>query len=161
MDAGLTPYSRWWFGFETSVIAGFFCIYLASAVCSLELQSAILTKCTTVPDAYFEEVMAARHDTLPAVIDPLPVKQGAWDRPTVEKAKMSILASMSNPVDRARMAAVCLPHSGEWLTVLQIASCGLCIDNEGVRAAVGLGLGLDRFSLHMCQCGDAVSSYGH
>src|SRR6218665_1204353 len=54
--------------------------YLASAACTLELQSAILTKCTTVPDAYFEEVLAARHDTLPSVIDPLPVKQGAWDR---------------------------------------------------------------------------------
>src|SRR6218665_1868507 len=26
--------------------------YLASAACTLELQSAILTKCTTVPDAY-------------------------------------------------------------------------------------------------------------
>src|SRR6218665_558355 len=31
--------------------------YLASAACTLELQSAIFTKCTTVPDAYFEEVM--------------------------------------------------------------------------------------------------------
>ena len=49
--------------------------YLASAACTLELQSAILTKCTTVPDAYFEEVMASRHDTLPAVIDLPPVKQ--------------------------------------------------------------------------------------
>src|SRR6218665_3578658 len=49
--------------------------YLASAACTLKLQSAILTKCTTVPDAYFEKVLSARHDTLPSVIDPLPVKQ--------------------------------------------------------------------------------------
>src|SRR6218665_284317 len=41
--------------------------YLASAACTVELQSAILTKCTTVPDAYFEEVLAARHDALPSV----------------------------------------------------------------------------------------------
>ena len=72
--------------------------YLVSAACTLELQSAIVTKCTTVPDAYFEEVMAARHGTLPAVIDPLPVKQIAWNRPSVEKDKKSILASMSNPI---------------------------------------------------------------
>src|SRR6218665_2527493 len=109
--------------------------YLASAACTLELQSAILTKCTTVPDAYFEpkfeKVLAARHDTPPAVIDPLPVKQGEWDRPSVDNDKMSILASMSNPVDRARMTAACFPHSGDWLTALAIASGGLCIDNEG------------------------------
>src|SRR6218665_2022971 len=133
MDAGLTPYSRWWFGFETSVIADFFRLFGFSCVHSGTSvnQSAILTKCTTVPDAYFEEVLAARHDTLPSVIDPLPVKQRAWDRPSVDKDKMSILASMSNPVDRARMAAACFPHSGDWLTALPITSCGLCIDNEG------------------------------
>lgn len=49
--------------------------------------------------------MVARHDTLPTVIDLLPAKQGALDRPSVEKDKMSILDSMSNTVDRARMAA--------------------------------------------------------
>src|SRR6218665_2525503 len=135
--------------------------YLASPACTLELQSAILTKCTTVPYAYFEEVLAARHDTLPAVIDPLPVKQGSWDRPSVDKDKMSILASMSNPVDRARMRAACFPHSRDWLTALPITFCGLCIENEGVRVAVGLRLGLDLCSPHMCQYGDAVSSDGH
>src|SRR6218665_1746826 len=48
-----------------------------------------------------------------------------------------------------------------WLMALPITSCGLCIDNEGVRVAVGLRLGLDLCSPHMCQCGDAVSSDGH
>src|SRR6218665_614434 len=74
---------------------------------------------------------------------------------------MSMLASMSNPVDRARMAAACFPHSGDRLTAFQITSCGLCIDNEGVRVADGLRLGLDLCSPHMCQCVDAVSSDGH
>src|SRR6218665_1750874 len=74
---------------------------------------------------------------------------------------MSILASMSNPVDGAIMAAACFPHSGDWLTALPNISCGLCIDNEGVRVAVSLWLGLDLCSPHKCQCGDAVSSDGH
>src|SRR6218665_2235977 len=74
---------------------------------------------------------------------------------------MSILASMSNPVDGAIMAAACFPHSGDWLTALPNISCGLCIDNEGVRVAVSLWLGLDLCSQHKCQCGDAVSSDGH
>src|SRR6218665_2747425 len=60
-----------------------------------------------------------------------------------------------------RMAAACFPHSGDWLTALPIASCGLCVDNEGMRVAVGLPLGLDLCSPHMCQCGGAVSSDGH
>src|SRR6218665_2920615 len=64
-----------------------------------------------------------------------------------------IYISISISVDRARMAAACFPHSGDWLTALPITSCGLCIDNEGVRAAVGLRLGLDLCSPHMCQCG--------
>ena len=135
--------------------------YMASAASTLELQAAILTKCTTVPDAYFEEMMVARHDTLPAITESLPAKQGAWDRPLVERDKLSIMASMSNPVDRARMAAACFPHSGDWLTALPITSCGLCIDNEAVRVAVGLRLGLDLCRPHTCRCGDAVGSDGH
>src|SRR6218665_3976633 len=106
MDAGLTPYSRWWFGFETSVIAGFFRLFGFSCVHSGTLVRH-LDQMHQVPDAYFEEVLTARHDTLPSVIDPLPVKQGAWDSPLVDKDKMPILTSMSNSVDRARMAAAC------------------------------------------------------
>src|SRR6218665_2388183 len=117
MDAGLTPYSRWWFGFETSVIAGFFrlfglsCVHSGTSVRHLD-QMHHCPRC----------LLLGGHDTLPAVIDPLPVKQGAWGRPSVDKDKMSILASMSNPVDRARMAAACFPHSGDWLTALPITS---------------------------------------
>ena len=89
MDAGLTPYSIWWIGLKRRVSSLAYSAYLASAACTLELQSAILTKCTTVPYAYFEEVLAARHDTLPAVIDPLPVKQGEWDRSSDKRAASS------------------------------------------------------------------------
>src|SRR6218665_3191368 len=38
-------------------------------------------------------------DTLPSVIDPLPVKQGAWDRPLVDKNKKSILASTQSALE--------------------------------------------------------------
>jgi len=48
------------------------------------------------------------------------------------------------------MAAACFPHPGDGLTALPITSCVLCMDNEGVRVAVGLWLGLDLCSLHMC-----------
>lgn len=136
--------------------------YMASAASTAHLQSVIFTKYFTVPDAYIEQAMVARPATPPADLDPLPAKQGAWDRPSVEKDKMSILASLSNPVDQPRLAAVCFPHSGDWLTSLSITSCGICIDNVAVRVAVGLRLGLDLCHPHiMCRSGDAVGSDSH
>lgn len=72
---------------------------------------------------------------------------------------MSILASMSKPFHRARLAATGFSHSGDWLTALPITSCGLCIDNKTVRVAIWFGL--DLCHPHMCQCRDAVSSNGH
>lgn len=83
----LHPPSRWWTGFETSFIAGFFILFDLSCW----HLSAILTECATIPDSYFEEVMLALHDTLPAVLDPLPAKQGDWDnKPSVENDLQSI-----------------------------------------------------------------------
>jgi len=44
---------------------------------------------------------------------------------------------------------------------LPIAACGLALDNEAVRVAVGLRLGLALCTPHRCQCGDLVASEGH
>ena len=40
------------------------------------------------------------------------------------------------------MAAVSTPHSGDWLFALPITTCGLRLDNEAVRVAVGYVLAL-------------------
>ena len=34
------------------------------------------------------------------------------------------------------------PHSGDWLLALPIANCGLRLEDEAVRVAVGMRLGL-------------------
>jgi len=34
-------------------------------------------------------------------------------------------------------------HSGDWLFAVPIASCGLKLDDEAVRVAVGLRLGME------------------
>ena len=65
-----------------------------------------------------------------------------------------------NPIDRARLLAVSAPHAGDWLMALPVASCGLRLDNESIRMAVGLRLGCVLCSAHRCSCGAVVSDRG-
>ena len=51
-------------------------------------------------------------------------------------------------------------HSGDCLFALPIASCGLKLDDEAVRVAVGLRLGLDLCVPHLCRCGSPVDARG-
>jgi hypothetical protein len=135
--------------------------YLASAATTQRLQAAILSRCQSAPDDHVAELLTFRHDSLPTPTDPLPTKQWIWDRPLVEKNKSIVLSSNNNPVHQARLLAVSSPHAGDWLTALPIPSCGLILDNEAVRVAVGLRLGLDLCHPHPCKCGSNVGSDGH
>ena len=47
-----------------------------------------------------------------------------------------------------------------WLFALPIASCGLKRDDEAVRVAVGLRLGLDLCVPHLSRCGSPVDARG-
>ena len=135
--------------------------YLASAASTLELQAAILAACPAMPDQFMTELLSARRDTLPTTMCPLPVRQSVWDRPLIERDKADIGRSSVGLVDRARLAAISSPHSADWMMALPIAACGLALDNEAVRVAVGLRLGLALCAPHRCQCGDLVGSEGH
>ena len=44
--------------------------------------------------------------------------------------------------------------------VLPVASCGLRLNNESIRVAVGLRLGCVLCSAHRCSCGAVVSDLG-
>ena len=52
------------------------------------------------------------------------------------------------------------PHSGDWFYALQISNCGLRLDDEAIRVAVGLRLGLSICEPHDCPCGARVDSRG-
>lgn len=135
--------------------------YLASAASTLELQAAILATCAAMPDQFMTDLLSARRDTLPITMCPLPVRQSAWDRPLIEKDKAEIDLAAVGLVDRARLAAISSPHSADWMMALPVAVCGLALDNEAVRVAVGLRLGLALCASHKCQCGDWVGPEGH
>ena len=57
--------------------------------------------------------------------------------------KARVEAILTSAHHRASLFAATSQHSGDWLFALPIASCGLRLDDEAVRVAVGLRLGLD------------------
>jgi len=87
-------------------------------------------------------------------------KQLFWDRPGVLEDKTLVEATLSSAYHRASFLAASTQHSGDWLFAIPIASCGLTLDDEAVRVAVGLRLGLDLCEPHQCQCGHVVDAHG-
>jgi len=75
--------------------------------------------------------------------DQLPPKQTFWGRPIVASDRAQVQSCLDSPLQLASFLAATARHSGDWLFALPIASCGLKLDYEAVRVAVGLRLGLD------------------
>jgi len=78
----------------------------------------------------------------------------------VLEGKALVEATLSSAHHRASILAPSTQHSGDWLFALPIASCGLKLDDEAVRVAVGLKLGLDLCEPHQCHCGSVVDARG-
>ena len=71
-----------------------------------------------------------------------------------------VKSSLSSPSQSASFLAASSLHSGDWLFALPIASCGLRLDDEAVRVAVALRLGLPLCVPHPCRCGSLVDAHG-
>jgi len=89
---------------------------------------------------------------------PLPIKQSFWDSPGITQARQQVEESKSDATKKAQFLAASAPHSGDWLLALPAASCGLKLDDEAVRVAVALRLGLNLGSPHTCRCGATVDA---
>ena len=63
-------------------------------------------------------------------------------------------------LDQARLVALMVPHSSDWLFALPITSCGLRLFGEPVRVAVGLRLVFNICEPHTCRCGPDVGAKG-
>jgi len=61
---------------------------------------------------------------------------------------------------REQFLATSAPHSGDWLLALTIESCGLRLDDEAIRVAVVLRLGLNLGAPHTCHCIMLVDAHG-
>jgi len=90
----------------------------------------------------------------------LPVKQSFWDTPGITQLRQVVKESKLDAFQRAQFLAASAPHSGNWLLALPIASSGLRLDDEAIRVAVALRLGLDLGAPHTCRCGALVDARG-
>ena len=87
-------------------------------------------------------------------------KHSVWDRPGIMADQDVIMSALTDNFNRARLLAASAPHSGDWLHTLPLSTCELRLDNEAVRAAVGLHLGTSLCEPHQCPCGKQVDARG-
>ena len=136
--------------------------FLASAASTSNLQARLLPAGFNAPDFYVQSTQAIwlnrYKGTLPD--ESVAGKQKSWDEACVHKG-LTLLSELSaDPQFQARFLACQADHSGDWLHAWPISACGLRMDDEAVRVAVGLRLGLDLCSQHPCPCGAAVDASG-
>src|SRR6218665_2245208 len=136
--------------------------FLASAASTLPLQTLILTSINLIPDAHFQDMTSEwcsksefnDGDSMPTH------KQALWDRPLLQQTFKTLFQDTADPFNTARLKAVSSPHASDWLYALPITGCGLRLEDEDVRVAVGLRLGVAICEPHMCACGARIDSRG-
>jgi len=150
--------------------------FLASAAGTCELQASILRNCSGIADqedhsrtsafAFWQRAHQQPGGTELDDAQSYPTGEEAkhqknWDAYAVKVDKDLVWEACQDRFDRARLLAVKAPHSGDWIHTLPISSCGLRLDNEAIRVAVGLRLGIPICEPHICKCGEVCDALGH
>ena len=134
--------------------------FLASAASTRDLQALILSKCQCPIDAHITSVMSVRTSRLGLASSAEMRASNIRGTNTVEADITALKAALTDSRDKARFLAATAPHSGDWLNALPITTCGLRLDNESIRIAVGLRLGCKLCEPHKCPCGGQVDTLG-
>jgi hypothetical protein len=136
--------------------------FLASAASMADLQALILGQYVVDPDTTVEAALQTWLSLYNCFTpEGMSVNlQRSWDSPIKQLDMSSVLAAASTAEDRARLLAIKSPHISDWLFALPISSCGLRMNDEAVRVAVGLRLGLQLCQTHQCPCGTTVDTRG-
>ena len=134
--------------------------FIASAVGTRNLQDQILN---TAPGSYseldiYQQSWQANYGDMPTLTSP--AKQQTWDKPIVLLELSQLMERHSDTYDKARLLAASSKHSSDWLHAIPISSCGLRLDDEVVRIAVGLCLGINICEPHVLICGSVVDVRG-
>lgn len=136
--------------------------FLASAAATDRLQIKILGGMPSKDPA--QEAQLSRWREVSGVPEPEEAwasKQSRWDDPLIELGVKDLAIRMPDCQNQARLRAVAAPHAGDWLLALPITNCGLRLDDESMRVAVGYRLGLPVCWPHSCPCGTLVEGNGY
>ena len=88
-------------------------------------------------------------------------KQRSWDMPSIDASFNSLFAAQPDDYHRARLTAVKATHCHDCLKALPITLCGLRIEDDVIRVAVGLRLGASLCESHQCTCGNMINMRGN
>ena len=137
--------------------------FLASAVSSPTLQNEIIPTLSAEPDTDFDMCLShwSEWTSVAPVVGSTAVKQRSWDGFVVEVLKRRLDSMCPSNLDQARILAASAPHSGDWLHALPFSNCGLLLENQELRIAVGLRIGAPLCLPHECVCGGTVDALGH
>ena len=136
--------------------------FLASVSSTVHLQDLLLDRHMALVDHHFDNILSdwiSKYNVPPPQGDKSH-KQKSWDQPAVDKVCSELHSSALDDYHKACLNAASAPHSGDWLHVLPITSCGLRWDDEAIRVAVCLRIGADLCEPHLCPCGAQVDARG-
>lgn len=136
--------------------------FLASAASTRALQSSMLGSTWSDVDELVQKMerMWCNESQTMRPDNEAAYKQSSWDKPLLQKAADELSNIQTDPYHQARFKAAAAPHAGDWLFALPVTSCGLRLDDEAVRIAVGLRLGTRICEPHACPCGSRVKADG-
>ena len=138
--------------------------YLASAAGCAQLVQQILPQRllnSPFPAATEALVVWYQGHKEPAPCTPDSSHQKAWDGPVVTAAAEALVRESPDELAQARLLASQRKESGEWLHAPPMSAIGLRMDDEVLRVAVGLRLGVALCRPHKChQCGAEVDHLG-
>jgi len=116
--------------------------FLASAASTLSLQDQILALSPSSTDPFLDSYLSCWSTSAGPLPPLLPSEQSFLDKLGLQNNCALIEDSFVEPSEKAKFLASVAPHSGDWLLALSIANCGLRLEDEAVRVAVSMRLGL-------------------
>ena len=135
--------------------------YLSVVFQTRELQEEMLSNCPHLEDPYLAEALNHWLSSCGPVPPPGRMSsQAAWDEMLIREDKAQVSNYSTSPREKAIFLAASFPHSGDWLSALPLASCGLRLYDEAIRVGVALRLGTPLCSPHDCRCGAKVDPWG-